>query len=526
MIRAVLAGQGENLLPAVAASSFMKGIYMSIKRILALLLAVSMLFGLFGCKASENAGEDTTSAMTEESTAADTTKKEESGDNKEDDTDKKDEVESALDLSPKAVWSETTVVTQNMYLFYFNSFYRYYLQSNSNRLEELGLDPSKSLSSQKQSDKYNWQQYFTLEVYRQLREMIALADTAKEKGISLDGKDRKDVDGEMASYKSQAEKSGFSEAEFFEKTYGKGVTAADVRACVELRLLANKYYTKTWESYSFTEDEKKEYYDKNKDKFLYFDCITNTVPKEDASVLLECKDSESFLATMKDIIVKNNFGGDYDRFADSVDSLIDSKTVKRVSCNNSNETVKWALGKDRKAFDVYSENLGEDKVTVTMLLPCENEKGAVSEVLYRDEEPLRNVMCIIFGDSEGTTGLVKANTIYKNWQEDPTADHFGSLMLMYKGSETDNIYRSLLNAKVESWLFEEGRKEGDCAVIEEDGGAYLVYAKENGEATWLYEVGEDMKETAYSDEVDNAIDTHPTQYDGDFVYNVIEVSVK
>ena len=505
---------------------------MKIRRILALLLVLSTVFGLAGCKTGDKVGDDTTVKSEQETTAPVTTDKKDGETDadadaeKDEETTAKEEVGDPLDLSPKAVWSDMTVVTKNMFVFFFNANYRYFLQTNSGRLESLGLDPEKSLSSQKQSEKYNWQQYFTLEVYRQLREMIALVDAAKEAGISLDGKDRKEIDEEMATYRAQAEKSGYSEAEFYEKTYGKDVTATDIRACIELRYLANKYYTKTWESYEFSDGECSDYYEKNRDMFLYFDCITNTVPKDDAKVLLECKDPDSFLEAMKDIVTKNNFSGDYEGYKEDIDKLLSSKTARRVSCDSENETVKWALEKGRQAYDVHSAEGENGMVTVTMLLPCEGEKGKVTDVLYRDEVPLKNVMCMIFGDSEGTSGLVKANTIYKNWQEEPTEDRFGSLMLMYNGSKTENVYRTLLNSKVDAWLFSADRKDGDCTVIEEEGGAYLVYKLPDSGAAWLYEVREHLKEEAYADEVDRVIDKYPTKYEAEIVYNVIEVEVK
>ena len=429
------------------------------------------------------------------------------------------------DKSAPAVWSDSTIVTQNMYVYFYNAYYRNFLETYKDSLSTMGLDTSKALSAQQYNEEYTWQQYITLQVYSQLREMMALADAAKADGMKLDKSAKAEIDSQAASILSVAKEADYELEKFIEDTYGKGVTVDVMRAALSVRYLANKYYNKLWEGYSFSDDDCLEYYKKNSHSFLHYDVIKMTVEAEDAKKLEACTDEESFVKAIREIITERSFLGDYDRFADTIEAQVKKKYCYRMDYNKYTELGKWAVEEGREPYDIHTKKESSGKITVSMILPT-TDGGAISEVLYRDDVPVKNVMYMAFADSEGTTGKVKAESILKNWQEDPTASRFEDLMKKYDGGKAEGVYRGQFSDAVNGWVFDEARKAGDCAVVEDEGGAYLIYMMEDGDPSWIADVRETLKENKYADDVDGFIKKYPTKYDSAIVYSVVEVSVK
>ncbi len=472
---------------------------MTPKRSIALILAVVLAFSLFGCR---KAGGD-----------------DDKKDNGKNET-------AAADLNADAVWTDTTTVTHGMFIYYFNAYYRSFLEDYSDYLDVLGLDPSKSLMTQEQSEDYNWQQYMTLQVYRQLREMIALADAAKAEGMTLSKEDKADIDDQIANYTTLAAEAKMSTADYIEKVYGDGVTEDIMRKANELRYLANKYYTKLWDGYEFSEDECAEYYEKNRDSFLHFDYIKNTVPAKDAEKLKKCTDEESFINTMREIITKNNFLNDYDRFADTIEAQLQRKYVYRASYNKDSAFCKWAFQADREPYDIHTKKESSGDVTVAMLLPTD-ELNTINGILYRDDVPLKGVKYIFFekDESDATAATTKAETIYKNWQEDPTEEHFDELVEKFKGGTAEEINRGDFAEELIDWIFDKDREEGDVGVVHVDVGSYILYQLPDGEASWISEVRKTLSDEQYTKDMNALMDKYPVDYEPDIVYNVKEVSV-
>ena len=476
---------------------------MKFKRIIAFILASVIALSLFGCRKVDGDGD----------------KDGEKGD--------KDEAGAKIDYSLPAVWSDTTTVTYGMFIYYFNAYYRSYVEEYDNQLESIGLDPTKSLSIQTYNNEYTWHQYFTIQVYSQLRELIALADAAKAEGMTLTEDDKKEIGSQAENYEKLAKDAGVSLEEYITKVYGEGVTVDMMKSANELRFLANKYYEKLMAGYEYTDEECEEHYLKNTDSFLHFDYIKNTVPKKDADELKKCKDEASFVETLRKIITKNNFLDDYDRFAETIEKQLERKYVRRASYNKNSDFCKWAVKSERRPYDIYTKTESSGDVTVIMLLPTV-EVNSSNGVTYRDDVPLKNVKFIFFeaNENDETDAHTKAESIYKNWQEEPTEARFDALIEKHGGGTTTDIDKSSFDKLLIDWIFDSARQAGDVGIIDVSIGSYLIYQLPDGEPAWLTEVREDLKEAAYSEDLNKLIDAHPTKYEAEIIYNVQEIKLQ
>ena len=473
---------------------------MNFKRILALFLCAVLSLSFFSCRKVDKGDKD-------------------EGDGGKD----KNDATEVIDYSAPAVWSDTTTVTHSMFIYYFNAYYRSYIEEYDSQLEAIGLDPTKSLSIQTYNKEYTWHQYFTLQVYSQLRELIALADAAKAEGMTLTEEDKKEIASQAKNYEKLAKDAGIDIDEYVEKVYGTGVTVDTMKAANELRFFANKYYEKLIASYVYTEDECEEHYFKNSDSFLHFDYIKNTVPKKDAAELKKCKDEKSFVDTLRKIITKNNFLDDYDRFADTIEQQLQRKYVRRASYNKNSDFCKWAVKSQRRPYDIYTKTESSGDVTVIMLLPTD-EVNSSNGVTYRDDVPLKNVKYIYFEATDNDTDAhTKAESIYKNWQEEPTEARFDTLIEKHGGGTENDIDKGDFDKVLIDWIFDKKRQAGDVGVIDIPTGSYLIYQLPDGEPAWLTEVREDLKNAAYSEDLNKLMDAHPTEYEVEIVYNVQEI---
>lgn len=459
---------------------------MNIKKITVILLAFLTVFSLFGCSGGKEEEEEY--------------------------------------VSPPAVWSDQTVVTQDMFVYYYNGYYRYYLESNSNNLASLGLDPSMPLSAQQQSEEYTWQQFITLQVYRQLREMIALVDAAKAEGMELTAEDQEAIDSQVAAYDGMASKEQMSPADYIEKVYGKGVTKDVMKEAIGLKFLANKYYEKLWDGYVYTDEECLSYYEEHREDFLHVDYISATVAPEEADAITAATDEESFINALRESITRTTFMDDYERFQNSIEEQLTKKYRYFAEIDMESEFCQWAMEEDRAGYDIYTKTEENGDITINMVLPTDRE-GAVNAVVYRIDEMLKNFMYIIFEDGEGMTGAVKAESIYKNWQEEPTEERFKSLCDKHGGSSVTGVLKEQLSGNITEWIFAPERKAGDCEIVSVDGGAYLLYMMEDTGPSWMEDVKSTLSGDKYVEDVNAIMDKYPTEYDPNFVYNVIEVSV-
>lgn len=472
---------------------------MNFKRIIAFILAAVISFSLFGCRKAGNTDKD-------------------SG--------KDNNAEEKIDYSAPAVWSDNTTISHGMFIYYFNAYYRSYIEEYDNQLDTIGLDPTKSLSSQEYNKDYSWQQYFTLQVYSQIRELVALADAAKAEGMTLTEEDKKEINSQAENYEKLAKDAGISIDEYVVNVYGEGVTVDIMKSANELRFYANKYYEKLIDGYVYTDEDCENYYLENKDNFLHFDYIKNTVPKEDAEELKKCKDETSFVDTLRKVITKNNFLNDYDRFAETIEKQLERKYVRRASYNKNSDFCKWAVNEDRVPYEIYTKTETSGDVTVIMLLPT-TEASSVNGVTYRDDVPLKNVKFIFFENTENETDAhTKAETIYQNWLEEPTEARFDTLIEKHGGGTTTDIDKSSFDKVLIDWIFDAARKPGDVGVVDVAIGTYLIYQLADGEPAWLAEVRDLLKEEAYNADLNKLMDTYPTKYASEIVYSIKEVKVQ
>lgn len=420
-----------------------------------------------------------------------------------------------------AVWSENTEITVSMYAYYFNAYYKAFINTYRNSLDDMGLDTSKRLKGQtlKNDESKTWFEYMMVNCYDRVKQTVYMADAAKDSGLELTETDRANIEKTLEEYDSAAEAEGMSVDEYLGEIFTDKVTRLTVKKCLELESLAMMYYDGIVIEEP-TEEECQAYFEENIRQYLYYDCYRITVPEADGDALAACKSEQEFKDCVKQIIAKNYFESNYEKYADTIDSLAESKLSSRCGYTEDSKPSEWAFEEGRKPYDVYTAPAErEGETAVCMILPSP-EGGKYSEVLYRDEENVRNIDWIYF-DS-----FAEAKRVYDDWSGgDKTEESFAELAAQYGGGHAQDVDRGDFEAAVAEKIFDGNMDIGDSALIEDGNrGAYAVYMIGRGEAAWLAEIKKEIVNSKTDKVLAELEEKYPCEYSDD-IYTVEDVAV-
>lgn len=462
------------------------------KRLTALLLAVIMLASIASCsKKSSGVDRRAEEAVTEA------------------------EVDST-----SVVWSDTSNVTLSMYSYFFNVYYKSFADRYGDYLDAMGLDTSKSLKDQKFSEDRTWYEYLMMLCFDDVKQTMALCDSAKAEGKELTDDDLEEINSILKEYDSTAEKSKMTTDAYLVTLFGEKVNRATVEKCLRMQHLSAMQYKVIANEEPMTDADCQKYFDENKNKFLYFDCLRIIVPEADSAALSACSNDAEFIEAMRGIITKNNFNGNYEKYADSIEGLLERKKLTRIGYDENDDVCTWAFSDDRQPYDVYTKPTRESDMAVYMILPT-SEEGKYTDILYRDLEPVRNVRYALIDDAE------EAQRVYDEWKNSDSNNEqgFAALSEKYNGGTATNVDRGDYSTVLNEWMFSDNVKAGDSTVLTVDGaGTYLLYMLENGEASWLVDARSSISSGNVSSAVDELLKEFPSEYSA-AIYNTEEFKI-
>jgi hypothetical protein len=174
------------------------------------------------------------------------------------------------------------------YSFFYKLTYNNFVNQYGSYLQMMGLDTTKSLSSQQYTEDQTWAQYFQEAAQTSMKDMTALYDDALKNGYTLSDEDKTSLDSTIASMQSGYADAGFASADaYLTSVYGKGCTVKLVSSLVEKYFIAQGYSTQKNDSLTYTGDQLKAYYTENKndlDQYNYIAYFADGSVKEDTSV--------------------------------------------------------------------------------------------------------------------------------------------------------------------------------------------------------------------------------------------------
>lgn len=341
---------------------------------------------------------------------------------------------------------------------------------------------------------------------------------ALKEGYKLTEEDAAEIDERMKQIEQSAESSSMTAEELVEQFYAEGITVDMMRESMEKTAIAQKYLD---DNYKRIEDEvtansskkAEEEYNKNKADYDRCDALRFAAPSS----------SENPKETANAIVEKVKSGAGFEEAVKSVtgddDSVITEMKYSKEDIDGfSEDASKWLFQmKDGKYVN------GKGAVTVV-------EASNLTYVIYVVNEPSRSeihlstVDCLTVAvgtdtsvNTEEELKLAAESTAKKIFDEfnkgSKTKDAFtavsnkygdGSDSLVSAGTYTqvgsDNPENGKAPEVVEEWAAKEGRKTGDCEILEGEGYYYVAFLSEKSEnPEWLDTILESLVSDAQSE---------------------------
>ncbi len=395
-----------------------------------------------------------------------------------------------------------------MTYFYRTSYYTM-LSQLGDYASMMGLDPNKSLKSQTFDGEQTWHDYFLNSAAAQAKEMLVLAEAAKAAGMSLDEADQQTLQDNMDALAQAAATNGWTSVNsFIAAQYGEGLKEKDIRAALELTLLAGKYSEKMQNDITITDEEVNTYFDENKDEYTYvslrqftfeagaaleIDGVTDEQKnqmkadlKKHADALAACNTPEAFDAYLTQYM-KDNTAATGEITEENIQSNLE-QTKYPTYYSRDTEQGKWAFDAARKVGDTTIIE-DDEAVAYTVVLLEATET--------RDEAVTRNVRHILFLASEHTDAAgakAAAEEVLAKWEASAKdEDAFAALATEYtedtgsaeNGGLYENVMPEAMVPAFDAWLFDEARKPGDVEIVEsEEYGAHIMYYVGEGQPEW------------------------------------------
>ncbi len=435
--------------------------------------------------------------------------------------------------------SENYSISLPMGSYLFNSYYQNYRQYAVYQ----GLDVTKSLKEQKYSDTMTWFDYFMAMTKQYLQQILVLCEAANEENIVLEQSDLDNVDVTMKSLREAAENAGVKIDEYIVTNFGGNITEQGLRDYLELTALAQKYYTKLSNSFTYTDEDLEKYYNENPTSYQYADFLHFTFiyksdqeqsdgsdpelekriaeAKASAEELVKVKTQEEYIAWITKYLTEHPdlvsgtsetpLSGD--DLTAAVSSATESALYKKYAYEVTSAAGKWVFDLSRKAFDTtIVEN--EGSYTVFMLI----------KPAYRDETVSKNVRHILFSaekyGGKDESALSEATKVYKTWREgEKTEDSFAALVQeytadsgsKYKGGLYEDVQEGDMVTEFNDWVFDSARKPGDTGIVKTNYGYHLMYFVGDGDPAWKISAESVLRKT----DLDNALNELIKKYEVD-----------
>lgn len=429
----------------------------------------------------------------------------------------------------------------------YNDFISYYASA-------YGFDTSKSSRDQfyDEANNVTWYDEFMDSSKSNIKQLLTLCEAAKKEGMSIDDDEKERIEKNIDDMRAEADNANQTLDEYISNTFGKGLTESDVRQNIEQTTLAQKYYQKVYDGFTYTDEDYEKSYNENKESYQYVDFLRfafgyGTTDSSDSSVTVDEKQKEiaknaaNELATVKtaqefkDYIAKYlNENRDYvnlsadeshteEEYQSAIESQVKSAEVTKYAYQATTDAGKWLFDSSRNENDTYVFD-GTSSYNVVMIL----------KTPYRDETWGRNVRHILFtADTYETDANAKkkADEVYEEWKKgEATEESFGKLATQYNaasdpnsaasGGLYENVHEGQMVTEFNDWVFDPARKSGDTGIVKTTYGYHIMYYIGESMPSWKSSVDTVLRRNDYNEKYSEVEKTVTVEFDDDYINTI------
>lgn len=426
--------------------------------------------------------------------------------------------------------------------FYYRSAYNQFLNTYGSYASMFGLDTSRPLDQQTYGNEgQTWADYFKDMSIDNMERAIILSSEARKAGISLSEESEAYLQQTRDDIKVYCVNKNITKGTYF-ASFGTGVTEAIYFEQMENMLLADDYTKHLADQMQYTDDEITAYYNENKDEFdivsyRYFHFSGTPETATDAEGNAVAATEEETKAAMEaaskqadEMAKKAKAGGDFTALAKEYAAEDDKETYQDASASTATEVSKssisdaayqeWVFSPDRAKGDVTVSEEADGYFVLQYLSRGRYDYATMNirQIALRPET-LEGADTVT--DEQKAATKTKAEGILAQWEQgDKTEDSFAALAK--ENSEDTNtkedgglyqqVNKGTLAAEASEWVFAEGRKAGDAAVVTaETGTCYIVYVVGPDAPFWKVQVKAAKQSAEYEQWYENIKKEYPLE---------------
>ena len=340
-------------------------------------------------------------------------------------------------------------------------------------------------------------------------EVYTMCAAAEKAGFKPEQKDIEDMETQLAEIKEAASVFGDAEEKYYSAYYGFGMTYELLYDVYYDQLLMQSYISKITSDTTPTDKEVSDYYDKNKNMFdtvdfLYYEIYSGVEGSlsdatQHATQILDASATpEEFKAQCKDV---------YSGLTDAQKKLelygeqaiFGEKYTYTDFQDSAHEFRDWLFSEarvegDKKYFAVDSgdKDIGYIVVMAYMLSPRSRADYNTVNFMYA------TILTENVKEEDALDRLTKAKNEWLSGEK--TSESFGKLADKFYDSEDENedggsyvlIAKGDMITEIDSWIFDENRKEGDCEIVKSEDACYLLYFIGEDIPKWQLDVKSQM----------------------------------
>ena len=344
-----------------------------------------------------------------------------------------------------------------------------------------------------------------------IQQTAVLTDEAEKAGFAISAEDQQTIEDNVSYYASYAGTAGYGSTDaFIEAIYGNGCSEDSYRAWLADQLLASGYAAEKEAGFTYTDDEKLDYYASNVNDFdtvtyrtFYISGAQTDELTEEEAMANAQQIAESMAAAAQgneaafnDLCAQNASSEDIAAYyQDDADySLVNNASYANIaeSCAEwlfdqsriGGETTAIATDTGYYALYFVERNTPDyDTVNVRHILISvddSSDEAEMAEALQTAEDLLAQ------WEAEGGTEELFAQ--YADTYSDDGAE----------GGLYEGVYKGQMVAEFEDWCFEPSRQSGDTGIVQTTYGYHIMYFVGRGDNYLLTAVEDTMRSADYA----------------------------
>ncbi len=409
----------------------------------------------------------------------------------------------------------------NEYKYHYSSFYETYNYYAQQDWVARGADGNIDLnapSGMEVPPDSTWGEFISYQAEQSLKQVVAYEHEARKMGLELRDEDRAEIDSTIAQIRSNYP-DDLSLTTFLEARYGRSMTEAKLRSCLERERLANRYVSEQPLTYEIARADVEAYYEEHPDdydRFTYREFSFETPAAEQGATQEEVDRLQAETAAKAEEMLAKVTDGE--SFAEAAKDYAD--TEEQFDYINLDPTLKEdvtlaaTLPADVRTWLQDPEREANDKTLIT--------NGATHYILLfesrsRDETLPASVRHILFAAREGEATAAeleaaeaRAEAALAEITDEASMERVSEVALADASAAEATLYEDVVRGQMvepfEDWLFAPERKAGDTGIVQTVYGFHVMFYVSRSETpTWATKIEEILRQQRFSEESDDLV---------------------